>query len=120
MEDLSEQIDKNELIDFHINMDLQFKTFSSELKLNYQQLNILIESYKEELAKVLILERRQELKNFFSKINIRLLNFDIIFEKINNKDIQQYIHKRIKEHRKYNLTLAKFYLFSSHDDRAHK
>ena len=104
MEDLSEIIDKNEMIDFHIYADDQFKTYSYELKQNYKLFNQLIESYGEELAKVLILERRHDLKDFFMKINSLLINYNILFEKINNENIRNYmeiIRKYTKNIRKY-------------------
>jgi len=112
MEDLSEIIDKNEMIDFHIYADDQFKTYSYELKQNYKLFNQLIESYGEELAKVLILERRHDLKDFFMKINSLLINYNILFEKINNENIRNYVKNRIYEHKKYNLQIAKVYLYN--------
>lgn len=110
MEQLDEQINKNELIDFQIYLNNQFKMYSIELHDNYKLFNQLVNNYEENLAKVLILKQKTIMKDFFLEINLQMTYLLQIFDRVNNITIKNHIINRIKKHKERNLQIAKYYL----------
>ena len=110
MKELSSELNNNELIDHYINNNAQFRLLSHELYTNYQKVNLLIDTYNEELKKRLILARPIDMKHFFRDINTTLKYMAKVFTGVNNEKIKLFIINKINNQRQLNLNIARKYL----------
>jgi hypothetical protein len=110
MKELEEKLSKNEMINYYINNDVQFKSLSYEFSKNYHLLLNMIEIYEEELAKVLILSRPTDMHAFFRDQNTVLKNMYQIFSKVKNEKVKLLIENKIDNQRKLNIRYAKHYM----------
>jgi hypothetical protein len=103
-------IDPYEIENYFINLELEFCSYSSELKYNYEFLQILILNYDKRLNNILILSKKINLIDFFLNIEKQIIYLYNIFKTITNNNIKNYIIKQLFSFRKYNITNIKKFL----------
>jgi DNA repair protein RadC len=110
MSKLNNNIYPQELEDYFIHLEIQFRKYSNDIKENFKLLRIIMSRYNKELQNILLLNRKNELIDFFLYYEKKLMYINNIFKNINDNQIKDYLKKQIKNFRLYNINNIKKFI----------
>jgi hypothetical protein len=103
-------LDVNELYDYYVTLEPQFRLYSQELYYNYEQVKKMKEIYDSQLQNILILSRQRDLRRFFRNVEVLLLCANKIFDFIDDVNVKKYVKTVVKNFRNKNLENIKTYI----------